>query len=58
MIVLSASNDPTQNRGDIARFEKLFGRQVDLVEMGNLGHGALLYDPERFLMLFEQAIAE
>jgi pimeloyl-ACP methyl ester carboxylesterase len=57
LTVLSASNDPTQNRGDLAQFEKLFGRQADRIEMGDLGHAAVLYNPERFLLLFKQAIA-
>jgi pimeloyl-ACP methyl ester carboxylesterase len=54
--VLSAENDPTQSKKDIPRYEKLFGRAVEVINMGDLGHTALLFNPDRYLKLFEQAL--
>lgn len=56
-IVLSAENDPTQSKKDIPRFERLFGRSVEIVNMGDMGHTALLFNPDRFVELLEQALA-
>lgn len=56
LIVLCAENDPTQSRKDIPRYEKLFGRTVDVVSMGNMGHTAVLFDPDKYVELFEQAL--
>jgi pimeloyl-ACP methyl ester carboxylesterase len=38
VIVLSAQNDPTQSSKDLPRYEQLFGRAVEVVDMGNRGH--------------------
>ena len=57
VIVLSAENDPTQSNKDLPRYEQLFGRAVQVVNMGNMGHTALLFSPERYMALLEQALA-
>jgi pimeloyl-ACP methyl ester carboxylesterase len=55
--VLSATNDPTQSVKDIPRYEKLFGRAVDVVDMGDMGHTSALFNPEQYVALLEQALA-
>lgn len=55
--VLTAENDPTQSRTDIRRYEKLLGRSVQVINMGDMGHTAVLFNPVKFLELFEQALA-
>jgi pimeloyl-ACP methyl ester carboxylesterase len=57
IIVLSAENDPTQSKKDIPRYEKLFGRAVQVVDMGNMGHTAALFNPDQYVALLEQALA-
>jgi pimeloyl-ACP methyl ester carboxylesterase len=54
--VLSAENDPTQSKKDIPRYEKLFGRAVEVINMGDMGHTALLFNPDKYVELFEQAL--
>ncbi len=54
--VLSASNDPTQSKNDLPRYEQLFGRQVQFVSMAEMGHTAPLFDPDRYVDLLEQAL--
>jgi pimeloyl-ACP methyl ester carboxylesterase len=54
--VLSAENDPTQSKKDVPRYEKLLGRAVEVINMGDMGHTALLFNPNRYLKLFEQAL--
>jgi pimeloyl-ACP methyl ester carboxylesterase len=56
-IVLSAENDPTQGKKDIPRYEKLFGRSVQVINMGNSGHVAALFDPTQYVDWLEQALA-
>jgi pimeloyl-ACP methyl ester carboxylesterase len=56
IIVLSAENDPTQSHKDLPRYEKLFGRAVEVVNMGNMGHAALLFSPDTYVELLEQAL--
>jgi pimeloyl-ACP methyl ester carboxylesterase len=56
-IVLSAENDPTQSKKDIPRYEKLFGRPVEVVNMGEMGHTAALFNPDRYVELLEQALS-
>lgn len=56
IIVLSAENDPTQSKKDIPRYEKLFGRAVEVVNKGDLGHAALLFNPAKYVELLEQAL--
>ncbi len=57
VIVLSAANDPTQSRTDFPRYEKLFGRPVRVLDMGQMGHTAALFDPDRYTEFFEQALS-
>ena len=57
LIVLSAKNDPTQSRRDVPRYEKLFGRTVEVVDLGNLGHVAPIFSPNQYVELLEQALA-
>ena len=56
-IVLSAENDPTQSKKDIPRYEKLFGRPVEVVNMGDMGHTAALFNPDKYVELLEQALS-
>ncbi len=57
VIVLSARNDPTQSKKDFPRYEKLFGRAVNVVDMADMGHTAALFDPDRYVELLEPALA-
>jgi pimeloyl-ACP methyl ester carboxylesterase len=56
VVVLCAENDPTQSKKDIPRYEKLFGRAVEVVNMGHMGHTAALFDPDQYVALLEQAL--
>ncbi len=56
ILVLSAENDPTQSKKDLPRYEKLFGRTVEVVNMGNMGHAAALFQPDTYVELLEQAL--
>jgi pimeloyl-ACP methyl ester carboxylesterase len=56
IIVLSAENDPTQSKKDVPRYAKLFGRAVEVFSMGDLGHTALLFNPDKYVELLEQAL--
>ncbi len=56
VIALSAQNDPTQSNKDLPRYEKLFGRAVQVVDMGNMGHAAALFSPDAYVALLEQAL--
>jgi pimeloyl-ACP methyl ester carboxylesterase len=58
VIILSATNDPTQSSRDFPRYERLFGRPIEIVDLGDLGHAALLYKPGRFVEILEQALVE
>lgn len=58
LTVLSAENDPTQSPKDIPRYEKLFGRAVEVVNMGDTGHVAALIDPDRYVEWLEQVLVE
>ena len=57
IIVLRAENDPTQSRKDIPRYEKLFGRAVEVINMGDMGHTAALFNPDKYVAVLEQALA-
>ena len=57
VIVLRAENDPTQSQKDIPRYEALFGRTVQVLSMGNMGHTAVLLDPDQYVAWLEQALA-
>lgn len=56
IIVLSAENDPTQSKRDFPRYERLFGRAVEKVGMRGMGHTALLFNPDKYAELLEQAL--
>ena len=56
IIVLSAKNDPTQSQKDIPRYEKLFGRAVEVFDMGDMGHTAALFNPDSYVELLERAL--
>jgi pimeloyl-ACP methyl ester carboxylesterase len=57
ILVLSAENDPTQSAKDFPRYEKLFGRGVEVVNTGDMGHTGLLLDPGKYVELIEQALS-
>jgi pimeloyl-ACP methyl ester carboxylesterase len=57
-VALSAKNDPTQSKADKARYEKLFGRPVEVISMGNAGHVAALQDPAGYVEFIEQALGD
>jgi hypothetical protein len=57
VIVLSAENDPTQSKKDLPRYERLFGRPVEAVDMGGMGHTAALFDTDKYVTLLERALA-
>ncbi len=56
-VVLSAENDSTQSKKDLPRYERLFGRRVDVISLGRLGHAAVLVDPNTYADLLERALA-
>jgi pimeloyl-ACP methyl ester carboxylesterase len=56
--VLSAEDDPTQGKGDRRRYERLFGRPVEIVSLGAIGHTGALRDPARFVAVLEQTLAD
>jgi pimeloyl-ACP methyl ester carboxylesterase len=43
--VFRATDDPTQQPADLARYQRLFGREVTAVDLGPVGHVAALTDP-------------
>ncbi len=55
--VLSDLKDPTQSRTDFPRYERLFGRPVQVIDMAGMGHTAVLFDPERYAELVERSLA-
>lgn len=55
-VALSAENDPTQNARDQARYQKLLGRPVPVISMGQAGHIAPLTDPQQYTRWLEQAL--
>lgn len=56
VIVLSSDNDPTQSKKYIPRYEKLLGRAVEMVNLGDLGHTSAFYSPDQYVELLEQAL--
>lgn len=56
-VALSAENDPTQGNKDKARYEKLLGRPVEVISMGQAGHIACLVKPQQYVTWLEQALA-
>jgi pimeloyl-ACP methyl ester carboxylesterase len=57
IIVLSAQNDPTQSKKDVPRYEKLFGRAVEMVSLGQMGHAAPILHPDKYVELLEEKLA-
>jgi pimeloyl-ACP methyl ester carboxylesterase len=56
ILVLSAQNDITQSKKDIPHYEKLFRRTVEVIDMGDMGHTAALFNPDKYVELLEQAL--
>jgi len=56
IIVLKADNDPTQSKKDFPRYERLFGRAVEVFDMGNMGHTAPIFNPDKYTELYEQTL--
>ncbi len=56
IVVLTAENDPTQSRRDIVRYQRLFGRDVDVISLGRLGHAAPLTNPAAYADVLERAL--
>jgi hypothetical protein len=56
IIVLKADNDLNQSPKDFPRYEKLFGRPVEIIDMGNMGHIAPILYPDKCAELYEQAL--
>lgn len=54
--VLSAKNDPTQDKKDFPRYEKLFGRSVNVVNTGDMGHAGVLSDPDKYVELMDKVL--
>ena len=55
-IVLSSDNDPTQSKKDLPRYEQLFGRAVEVLNMGDMGHTAAFSNPDKYVECLEQAL--
>jgi pimeloyl-ACP methyl ester carboxylesterase len=55
-IVFSSDNDPTQSKKYIPRYEQLFGRAVEVVNMGDLGHTAAFSNLDKYVEFLEQAL--
>lgn len=55
--VLSAENDPMQGKKDVHRYERLFGRPVEVLSLGLMGHAAALFDPDGYVDVLERALA-
>lgn len=58
IIILSSENDPTQGTKDFPHYEKLFGRSVEMVNMGNMGHTAALFEPDKYVDLLNKLLPE
>ena len=56
VIVLSSPSDPTQRPSDFPKYEQLFGRPVQVIDMGSIGHTPMLFNPQRFTTWLEQAL--
>lgn len=56
VVILRADNDPTQRPGDLRRYQRLFGRDVETVGLGQLGHAAAVTDPEAFTAILQQVL--
>jgi pimeloyl-ACP methyl ester carboxylesterase len=56
VIVLSSENDPSQSKKHILRYEQLFGRAVEVINMGTMSHSAAFFDPGKYVEFLEQAL--
>lgn len=56
IVILRAQNDPTQRAGDGPRYKRLFGRDVEVVSLGRLGHAAAVTDPEAFSTIVRRVL--
>lgn len=56
VVVLQAANDPTQSPKDLPRYEALFCRPVRVLDMGEMGHAAALFDAGRYTEHLERAL--
>lgn len=57
VVVLRAENDRTQAKKDIPRLQRLLGRPVRTLSMGQAGHAAVLLEPGSYARWIEQALA-
>lgn len=55
-VILRAENDPTQGKGDLPRFEKLFERPLEVIDLEQMGHTAALRQPEAYADLVLRAL--
>jgi len=55
VIMFSSENDSTQSKKYLPRYEQLFGRAVEVVNMGDLGHTAAFSNPDKYVKFLEQA---
>jgi pimeloyl-ACP methyl ester carboxylesterase len=56
VVILSAKNDPTQRKEDIPRYQQLFGRPVEIIDLGKMGHTASLNNPALYVEKLEQGL--
>ncbi len=54
----SAEDDPTQDQGDRSRYARLFGRPVEIISLGAVGHTGALLDSDRFVSLLMPVLSE
>jgi hypothetical protein len=55
IIVLSAENDPTQSKVTSCAREAVWARR-EVVSMGNMGHAAALFDPDKYVEMLEGSL--
>jgi pimeloyl-ACP methyl ester carboxylesterase len=56
VIVLRSSNDTSQKVSHLKKYEKLFEKSVRIIEMGDMGHTALMFDPRRYADILLKAL--
>ncbi len=54
--VIYSENDPTQRKKYFRLYEQLFDTKVKILNMGNLGHTAALFNPVEYVKLLEQIL--
>ena len=52
----ATSRQTRQNKKDFPRYERLFGRAVEVFDMGNMGHTAPIFNPDKYTELYEQTL--